>query len=193
LLLSVTTLTVQAKNTILILGDSISAAHGISVDSSWPKLLELRLLTKKYPYLVVNASQSGDTTSNGLSRLPVLLKQYHPVIVLLALGGNDGLQGKQPSLIKMNLQKMINLVLATNAIPLLIGIRLPPNFGEEYNSQFVAVYRDLAKENKIALVPSLMNGFDENEKNFQADRVHPISEVQPVMMDNVWVVLKPLI
>lgn len=193
MLLSFTTLTAEAKNIILILGDSLSAAHGITVESSWPKLLEQKLKNEKSAYTVVNVSQSGDTTGNGLTRLPTLLKEYDPKIVLLALGGNDGLQGKQPSLIKKNLQQMIDLVEKAKAIPVLLGIRLPPNFGEDYAKQFTAIYASLAKQNNIALVPSLMQGFDEDEKNFQADRTHPIAEVQPVMMQNVWVVLQPLI
>lgn len=190
-LLSLFTLTAMAKNTILVVGDSLSAAHGIAVEQGWVSLLQQRLHTQYPDYTVVNASQSGDTTSNGLSQLPALLEKNKPTIVLIELGANDGLRGLPIIVIRKNLQSMIDLISKNKAIPILIGIRLPPNYGPDYLSQFQDVFEQLAKENKVGYVPSLLKGIDENRANFQSDGIHPVAAVQPTMLDNVWLVLKP--
>lgn len=154
-------------------------------------LLQQRLI-KLYPGVhVVNASQSGDTTSNGLSRLSALLHENQPSIVLIELGANDGLRGLPIAVIRENLQKMIHLVLNEKAIPILIGIQLPPNFGLDYISKFQNIFKELASKNKIVFVPSLLNDLENNNDNFQLDGLHPIASAQPIMLNNVWIILKP--
>ena len=176
-----------------MLGDSLSAAHNIPVESGWVALLQNRLNEQKPAFLVVNGSESGDTTSNGLSRLPSLLDANKPDIVLIELGANDGLRGLPLTVMKQNLQKIINLVKDKQGVPVLIAINLPPNYGPDYTLQFQQVFQQLSADNHIALVPSLLHGIEENIKNFQSDGIHPIASVEPILLNNVWAILKPML
>lgn len=183
------TLPLFAANTILVLGDSLSASFGIQSEQGWVKLLQKRLTEKHFNYRVVNASVSGDTTSNGLMRLPKALAQYQPVITIIELGANDGLRGIPVKVIKQNLQSIISLAKSRSSQVLLIGLRLPSNYGTTYNAQFENMFVDLAKQNKIGLVPFFLKGIDTTDQYFQADRLHPTMAAQPILLNNVWVEL----
>jgi acyl-CoA thioesterase-1 len=187
------TLPIMAKNTILIVGDSLSAAYGMAVERAWPALLNVRLIEKSYSYQVINISISGSTTSNGLNQLPHALNQYRPAITVIALGANDALRGLSLSTIKNNLSKMINFAKKSNSDVLLIGIRLPPNYGTAYNAAFQAIFVDLANKYQIKLVPFMLKHIDENNLLFQADRLHPTEEAQEQILNNIWPVLLPLL
>ena len=191
--LSFYTLPALAENTILIMGDSLSAAYGMDVQSGWVSLLKDRLKQHNLDYRVINSSISGDTTSNGLARLPKELAAYKPSVTIIELGGNDGMRGIPISTIQKNLQKMITLVQLSNSKVIIVGLRLPPNYGEQYTTEFKLIFHTLATLNKISLVPLFLNNVDENTHLFQSDRMHPTSEAQPIMLDNVWTVLAPLL
>lgn len=187
------TLPVFAKNTILILGDSLSASYGIGVQQGWVNLLRKKIKDEKLDYRVINSSTSGDTTSNGLSRLPSEIKRYQPSILIIELGGNDGLRGLQPSLIKKNLQAMITLGQQANSKILLLATRLPPNYGPIYINQFQKLYRELAVENNILLIPNFLQNVDEIAALMQPDRLHPNQEAQHIILNNVWEGLSKLV
>ena len=180
----------QSKaQTIVIFGDSLSAAYGIKQDEGWVALLQQRLALNKQNYQVVNASISGETTSSGLSRFADMLKQQKPNIVVIALGGNDGLRGLKVSDIKTNLDKMILQAKAINAQVLLLGVKIPPNYGLKYSQQFSQNYAELAKKYRLALVPFFLDGVAGNPKLIQADGLHPVAAAQPKILDNVWPIL----
>lgn len=176
----------SASKTILVLGDSLSAEYGLARDSGWVALLEQRLKTEKINAVVVNASISGDTTSGGKTRLDALLKKYHPAVVIIELGGNDGLRGLSIRATEDNFQVMINAVKKSGAKVLLAGMQIPPNYGRDYANRFAALFPKLAKETKSALVPFLLTGVAERPELFQSDRIHPNAQAQPIMLDNVW-------
>lgn len=178
-----------AEKTILVLGDSLSSAYGFPVEKGWVVLLQQRITERGLPYKVVNASTAGATTRNGLDRLPELMKAHQPVIVLIELGGNDGLRGTPLAAITNNLQAMIDIIRERDALPVLIGIRLPPNMGPDYTKGFAAIYSELANSSEIPLVVSLLAGLEMDIKSFQSDGIHPVESVQGKMMENVWVVL----
>ena len=182
-----------AASTIVVVGDSLSSGYGLGGAPSWVAILEDRLAQEAYEYTVVNASIAGDTSSGGLSRLPGLLSRHEPAIVIIALGGNDGLRGQPVGLLRENLSRMIELVLATGARPLLTGIQMPPNYGAAYTGQFAAIYGELAEEYEIAIVPFLMEGVALNPMRMQPDRVHPNAAGQRPMFENVWPVLEELL
>ena len=182
-----------AASTIVVVGDSLSSGYGLGAAPSWVAILEDRLAQEAYEYTVVNASIAGDTSSGGLSRLPGLLSRHEPAIVIIALGGNDGLRGQPVGLLRENLSRMIELVLATGARPLLTGIQMPPNYGAAYTGQFAAIYGELAEEYEIAIVPFLMEGVALNPMRMQPDRVHPNAAGQRPMFENVWPVLEELL
>ncbi len=186
MLLLIFTLPVFAKNTILILGDSLSAGHGIDISQGWVNLLREKLKTEKYDYDVINASISGDTTSNGLARLPDALNQYKPQITLIELGGNDGLRGLQLSTIQDNLRRMIELVKAVHSQVILLGVRIPPNYGPVYTQKFQAIYSALSHQENIALVPLFLKGVDDEPALMQSDGIHPTADGQGIMLNNVW-------
>lgn len=192
LLLSAVTLPAIAENTILVIGDSLSAAHGMSSEQGWVALLAKRLQDNHYHYQLVNASVSGDTTSNGLARLPAALQKHHPVITIIALGGNDGLRGVSLAVIEKNLDKMIEAALDANSKVLLLSVRLPLNYGPAYNDGFQKIFTDLAEKNNVKTVMMLQN-IDENKKLFQADGIHPTAEAQQVILANIWPALQPLL
>jgi acyl-CoA thioesterase-1 len=186
-----------AARTLLVLGDSLSAEYGLARDAGWVKLLDERL--QQHPaqgggqYSVVNASISGETTSGGRSRLPALLQQHAPAIVLIELGANDGLRGLPLPAMRANLRAMIDAGRAAGARVLLVGMRIPPNYGRDYAERFHRVFVDLARESKVALAPFLLDGIAEDLTLFQADRIHPNERAQARMLDNVWPALRPLL
>jgi acyl-CoA thioesterase-1 len=179
--------------TILVFGDSLSAAYGLAQQQGWASLLEKRLRDEGYDYRVANASISGETTTGGASRIEGALKAHKPDVVVLELGANDGLRGQSADVMKRNLGGMIDASRKAKAEVLLVGMRLPPNYGPAYTEKFHRTYADLAKEKKTALVPFLFEGFGEDPKFFQSDRVHPTREAQALMLDVVWKGLKPLL
>jgi acyl-CoA thioesterase-1 len=181
-----------AENTILILGDSLSAGYGIDPALGWVSLLAKRLKEGNYDYRVVNASISGDTTSNGLSRLPAVLAAEHPQITIIELGGNDGLRGLAPAQIQKNFSRLILLAKQAGSKVLVLGVRIPPNYGLAYTQQFQVVYQDLAKSG-VTVVPLFLNGVDDHAGWIQADGIHPTKDAQTQMLDNVWVGLKALL
>ena len=176
---------------LLILGDSLSAGYGMDREDSWVNLLELRFKEYGYSYRILNSSISGDTTQGGLSRLPRLLDRYQPEIVIIELGGNDGLRGINPGVTRENMADMIRQSQAVGARVLLAGIKLPPNYGDAYLQQFESIYTDLATEFDTLLVPFFMQGVAFRPDLLQADTIHPNEKGQPVLLDNVWEVLQP--
>jgi acyl-CoA thioesterase I len=179
--------------TILVLGDSISAGYGLPSGAGWTTLLGKRLADHGYAYDVVNASISGDTTAGGRARLPTLLAQHHPAIVIIELGGNDGLRGGDLDATRANLDATIDLSRKAGARVLLIGMQLPPNYGSAYTTRFANLYRDAQKRYNVALVPFFFAGFAEDDRLFQADGIHPTVAAQPKLLDNVWPALVPLL
>jgi acyl-CoA thioesterase I len=179
--------------TILIFGDSLSAAYGLAQNTGWVDLLQRRLQQKKLTYRVVNASVSGETTAGGHVRLEAALKQYQPNLVVLELGGNDGLRGLSLATVRNNLDAMIRLCLATKIKVLLVGIRLPTNYGKSYTQKFNGIYRELARQYNVPLLASLMAGFETRRDLFQPDGIHPAQAAQSMMLENVWGLLEPLI
>ena len=178
---------------LLVLGDSLSAEYGLSRGTGWVQLLADRLRANGSDYRVVNASISGETTSGGRTRLPALLKEHRPRIVVLELGANDGLRGLPLNVMRDNLQAMIRQGQAAGAKVLLVGLRVPPNYGREYAERFADTFSTMARELKVPLVPFLLDGFAESLDLFQADRIHPSVEAQPRILENVWPVLRPLL
>lgn len=183
----------MAQNTILVLGDSLSAAYGLQLDQGWVALLQQRLNENHFDYKVVNASVSGDTTSNGLARLPALLQKVTPAVTIVELGGNDGLRGLPLPVIKANLTRIIALLKAVNSKVILVGVRLPPNYGPAYTQQFQQLFIAVAADNKVQVVPLLLNNVDSQQELFQADGVHPVAKAEPLMLDNVWTVLEKML
>lgn len=179
--------------TILVFGDSLSAEYGLPRDTGWVKLLADRLAKEAPQYSVVNASISGETTSGGRTRLPKLLQQYGPSVAVLQLGANDGLRGLSLASMRDNLATMIRAGRGAGARVLLIGMRIPPNYGREYAERFAGVYAQLAREEQATLVPFLLDGFAENLDFFQADRIHPNERAQERMLETVWQQLAPLL
>ncbi|RON02847.1 arylesterase [Pseudomonas brassicacearum] len=182
-----------AAGTVLIVGDSISAAFGLDTRQGWVSLLEQRLKHEGFTETVVNASISGDTSAGGQARLPALLAEHKPELVILELGGNDGLRGLLPTQLQQNLASMIDNARASGAKVLLLGMQLPPNYGVRYTEAFAKVYSDLADEKKIPLVPFFLQGIGGNPELMQADGIHPAVAAQGKLLENVWPTLKPLL
>lgn len=193
LLLSSATLPAIAKNTILVIGDSLSASYGMTKEQGWVALLQQRLEENHYQYDVINASVSGDTTSNGLAQLPAALVKYHPSITIIALGGNDGLRGLPLTIIEKNLGKMVTLAKDAGSKVLLLGVRLPPNYGPAYTNAFQQVYVNVADEHGVSVVTVMLKNMDEKRDLFQSDGIHPKPEAQPIILNNIWPALKPLL
>ena len=179
--------------TLLVVGDSISAAFGLDTRQGWVALLEQRLAEQGHEHRVVNASLSGDTTAGGLARLPRLLKEHRPAWVILELGGNDGLRGLSPLHMRSNLLAMIEQSRAAGAQVLLLGMRLPPNYGVRYTRAFEQVFLDLARQERLAAVPFFLDGVGGVEGMMQDDGVHPTAQAQGRLLDNLWPVLEPLL
>lgn len=179
-----------------MVGDSLSAEYGLQRGSGWAALLQERLNREKVQARVVNASISGDTTSGGRSRLPALLRQHQPSVVVIELGGNDALRGLPMSTTRDNLSAMVQASTAAGARVLLLGMEMPPNYGARYAQEFRDVFTNVAKQGKAALVPFFLKGvadLPDPTKLFQNDRIHPNEQAQPIMLDNVWPALRPLV
>jgi len=183
----------NTENVIVVMGDSLSAAYKIPEREGWVALLEVRLKQQGYNYRIVNGSVSGATTQAGLQRLPPLLKQYTPSIVLLELGANDGLRGMPVAGITQNLDSLITQSKAAGAKVALLGIMLPPNLGSRYTTPFFKQFAHLAREHNTAYLPFLLDGVAGTQQYMQADGLHPNAKGQPIILDNVWPVLKPLL
>ncbi len=182
-----------AAGTVMVFGDSLSAGYGLASGDGWVSLLEGRLARAKPPWRVVNASVSGETTAGGLRRLPEDLKRHHPAVVVIELGANDALRGQPVAAMRANLQRMVRLVRAAHAEPVLVGVMIPPNYGIDYAAEFRELYPALAKAERVPLVPFLLEGVVQRPELFQADQLHPIAAAQPRILDNVWPLLEPVL
>ncbi len=182
----------QAK-TLLVLGDSLSAAYGLPAEQGWVSLLEQELKQRRLADRVVNASISGETSSGGLQRLPRLLADHRPDLVLLELGANDGLRGTPLQVMEQNLRRMVELSQASGAEVMLIGIRIPPNYGPQYTQRFYSIYPDLAREYRLPLVPFLLERVALKPQLMQPDGLHPTAAAQPILLQTVWPHLYPLL
>ncbi|MBU6211449.1 MAG: arylesterase [Gammaproteobacteria bacterium] len=171
---------------ILVLGDSISAGYGLAANEGWVSLLQNRLKSQGYGYRVVNASVTGETTTGGLARLPRALSLHRPVIVVIELGGNDGLRGLPLETSRANLQKMINLSREAGAAVLLLGMKIPPNYGPRYASEFERLYADLARRNNLAFEPFFLDRVALADGMMQDDGIHPTAKAQPIMLETLW-------
>lgn len=176
-----------------MLGDSLSAGYGLKPAQGWVALLEKRLLSQGYEYRVVNASVSGETTGGGLQRLPRALDLHKPAIVIVELGANDGLRGLPLATTRANLEKSVELAHAAGAKVLLVGLEMPPNYGPKYTAQFREMFRELAKSHSLPLVPFLLENVALDPELMQSDGLHPNAKAQPILLDNVWPLLKPLL
>ena len=178
---------------ILVLGDSLSSAWGIDTNEGWVALLQQKIMQQGLDYRLINASVSGDTTRTGLSRIDAALQTHQPEIVIIALGGNDGLRGLAFSEIENSLVSIIDRCQQDGATVLLAGVRLPPNYGPAYNEKFAALYRGLAERYQVQLVPRMLDQVAENRALMQQDGIHPTAEAQPQIMKNIWMVLEPML
>jgi acyl-CoA thioesterase-1 len=181
------------RPTILVLGDSLSAGFGMAASEGWVNLLRDRLGSQGFPHRVVNASISGDTTRGGLNRLPAALDTHRPDIVILELGGNDGLRGLPLQAMRDNLDQAIALSQEAGAKVLLVGMQIPPNYGPAYTRGFAQIYTQLAERHDLPLVPFLLAGVSEERRLMQADNIHPTAAAQPRLLDNIWPRLEPLL
>lgn len=179
--------------TVLVVGDSISAGYGMPISKVWVKLLEARITQQGYPHKVVNASISGDTSAGGLSRLPTLLRQHRPVILVLELGGNDGLRGMPLKVTRQNLAQMVKMAKKAGAQVLLLGIDVPPNYGPKYAREFRDLYPGIAGETGVTLLPAFLATVATDPDLMQSDGIHPNSLAQPLLVDAVWPVLVPML
>jgi len=182
-----------AQQTLLVLGDSLSASYGLAQEHGWVSLLQQRLSNEKHPYRVINASISGETTSGGLYRIDALLTTHRPDIIILELGANDGLRGLSLEATRSNLESMIQRAKKSGAKVLLIGMRIPPNYGPSYAEPFHKLFETLAKKYRISRVPFLLAAIAGQREYFQADGLHPTAEAQVLMLDTVWPVLQPML
>jgi len=178
---------------LMVFGDSLSAAYGIDEKDGWVALLDNKLRNDNWPYRVVNGSVSGETTTGGLARLPAMLDSHQPDLVILELGGNDGLRGLPLGILKSNMLIMIALIEEQGAEVLLTGIQIPPNYGPRYTVPFYQLYGQLAAEKTLALVPFLIEGIPQQPELMQNDGIHPRAEAQYMILDNVWVVLEAML
>lgn len=179
--------------TLLVLGDSLSGAYGLNADEGWVALLQQQVSKQGFNYKVINASVSGDTTRTGLSRLEPAMQAHQPDIVIIALGGNDGLRGLQFSEIESSLARIIERCIQEDVQVLLVGVRLPPNYGSAYTNKFAELYKRLADTYNIPLVPRMLDQVAEDRSLMQQDGMHPKAEAQPQVMRNVWAGLEPLL
>ncbi|MDF0752454.1 arylesterase [Marinobacter sp. 71-i] len=183
-----------SQNTLMIVGDSLSSAHGVQTEDAWVTLLKDRLEEEGLnQWQVVNASIGGETTDGGLRRLPKLLDENEPEVVIIELGGNDGLRGFPPNVIRQNLSSMIEKVNEAGAKALLVGMQIPPNYGQRYTRAFADIYPELAEKHETELVPFFLDGIYDQEGMMQDDDIHPTAEAQGQLLDNVWPVLEPML
>jgi acyl-CoA thioesterase-1 len=176
----------SAPKTVLVVGDSLSAEYGIARGAGWVALLDQKLKTEKIPATVVNASISGETTSGGRARLPALLTQYRPAVVVIELGANDGLRGLPVASAEANLRAMVAMAKDSKAKVLLVGMRMPPNYGRAYTEKFFGMFRQVAEDTKSALVPFMLEGVADKPALFQQDRLHPTAAAHPIIFANIW-------
>jgi acyl-CoA thioesterase-1 len=193
LLLSAAASAYSAPKTVLVLGDSLSAEYGLARGAGWVALAEQKLRQQNIEATVVNASVSGETTSGGRSRLPALLEKYKPALVVIELGANDGLRGLPVAAAQANLRAMVDAAARADAKVMLIGMRMPPNYGRDYADKFFAMYGTLSKEIKAPLVPFMLEGVAEKPQLFQPDRLHPLAEAHPIILANIWPTLQKTI
>ena len=182
-----------AQRTVLVYGDSLSAAYGLSASQGWVHLLAERIASDGLGWRVVNASVSGETTAGGLRRLPGDLKRHKPDLVVIALGANDALRGQPVEGIRANLENMVRLVREARAQPVLVGIMIPPNYGIDYTARFRELYPEIAKRERVPLVPFLLEGIADKPELFLPDQLHPAAPAQARILDNVWPALEPLL
>ena len=192
LLVSGMTNAYSAPKTLLVLGDSLSAEYGLARGTGWVALLEQRLQAQKNDTRIVNASISGETTSGGRARLPALLAKHQPDVVLIELGANDGLRGLPVAAAEANLRAMGEAAKKSGAQVVLVGMRMPPNYGRAYTDSFFAMYKRVAADMKTALVPFMLEGIAEKPELFQADRLHPAAQAHPTILKNIYPTLLPL-
>lgn len=192
-LLLLTLPALASQNTVLVVGDSLSAAHGVPSETAWVELLRDRIDSQELNWTVVNASIGGETTDGGLRRLPGLLETHDPNIVIIELGGNDGLRGFPPNVIESNLANMIEQVRDTGATPLLVGMQIPPNYGQRYTTMFADIFPTLSDRYNTPLVPFFLDGIYDQDGLMQGDGIHPTEEAQPRLLDNIWPKLEPLL
>jgi acyl-CoA thioesterase-1 len=185
--------TAAAAGTILVYGDSLSAAYGIGQKEGWVTLLEERLKQRRLDYSVANASISGETTSGGVTRIDDALARFKPDVVIVALGGNDGLRGLPVPEMKANLERIVRAAQARKAKVLVAGMRMPPNYGQKYNQEFQRAFADVAKELRTGYVPFLLDGMGDQRDLFLSDQIHPSAQAQPLILDTVWKGLEPLL
>jgi acyl-CoA thioesterase-1 len=178
---------------VLVFGDSLSASYGIEEEQGWVNLLSEKLRQAQSPYSVINASVSGETSTGGLSRLPAALAEFQPSVVILELGGNDGLRGLPLATLQSNLEEMVSLSQRAGAKVLLAGIQIPPNYGPRYTEPFYALFGDIAKSEQLPFVPFLIDGIPQQPELMQNDGIHPRAEAQHMILDNVWPVLAPML
>jgi acyl-CoA thioesterase-1 len=176
--------------TVLVFGDSLSAGYGIDVDQSWPALLQSRLESQGYEHRVINASISGETTEGGVTRIARALENFSPELVILELGGNDGLRGFPPDRMKANLQTIIETTKASGAAVIMLGIRIPTNYGPRYTGAFENVYRELADQLSVLWIEFFMEGIALNEELMQEDGIHPNASAQSILLDNAWPIIR---
>jgi acyl-CoA thioesterase I len=184
---------VASDRTILVFGDSLSAAYGLRPEQGWVALLQKRLMDQGYGYQIVNASVSGETTSGGLQRLPRALQLHHPGILILELGANDGLRGLPLTTTRENLEKMIALARQSHARVLLVGMRIPPNYGPRYTTDFAQMYADIASRDGVPLVPFLLRSVALDPDRMQGDGLHPNALGEPAVLDTLWPQLEPML
>lgn len=193
LILLVLTFPARAQSSLILMvyGDSLSAAYGIDEAEGWVELLSRKITNEDYPYEVVNGSVSGETTTGGLARLPAMLETFKPDLIILELGGNDGLRGIPLANIRDNLVAMVNLAKESGADVILAGIQIPPNYGPRYTEPFFTQYQDIAEEMGLPLVPFLIDGIPQQPELMQNDGIHPRAEAQHMILENVWPILEP--
>ncbi|HEX5392581.1 MAG TPA: arylesterase [Rhodocyclaceae bacterium] len=193
LILSVFAFAAPLPNVVLVFGDSLSAGYGIAENQSWPTLLAQRLAKGGTPYTVINASVSGETSTGGRARFDAALKQFHPRLVILELGANDALRGQPMEQLQSNLTAMIRAARTHGAKVLLVGMSLPPNYGSDYINRFQHAYADVAQQEKVPLVPFLLEPIKADQSAFQPDGLHPVAAAQPKLLEHVWKTLRPLL
>ncbi|KQV82666.1 GDSL family lipase [Massilia sp. Root351] len=192
-LLSAAASAYSAPKTVLVLGDSLSAEYGLARGAGWVSLLEQKLQAQKIDARIVNASVSGETTSGGRTRLPALLSKHQPSIVVIELGANDGLRGLPVAAAEANLRAMVAQARGAGAQVLLVGMRMPPNYGRDYADKFFAMFGALSKEVKAPLAPFMLDGVADKTELFQPDRLHPLAAAHPIILGNIWPHLQPLL
>ena len=183
----------SAPKTVLVVGDSLSAEYGITRGAGWVALLEQKLKTEKIPASIVNASISGETTIGGRTRLPALLEQHKPSIVIIELGANDGLRGLPVASAEGNLRAMVNMAQQKKAKVMLVGMRMPPNYGRAYTESFFNMFKKLSSETRSPLVPFMLEGVADKPTLFQQDRLHPTAAAHPIILNNIWPQFAPLV